>query len=480
MHVYVLESPCRERCDETSFEVADTSELSSAAGDVSRVRVDVTGVVAEREPGSGVPLYFAQDADRLAISTDLATLETLGVPRVADEQAVHTHLAFGLLTGGRTYLAGVGQVQAGEQVRWNLAAGRGPRRRLTAIAVDVPICPTDIDDLLADVLTSWRASPHVLLLSGGLDSSLLYRLLYRASSPRPTFSTDYWFYRTTAPERRYAETAAAELGADHVFVRSDRAQYLRHLVTATAATHVPLGGLQAALIHGLLAAVPTVGPTTFITGQGADALFGGPSPGTDWRSAETRFGPWRHAWESVCAALGITGDPFADRVDVLSTIDATDHTEPNRWRLFQLLTYTDRGQTSWVGSARSLGHAMVYPFLDRRVIAWAAGNVAERNWAPTKPALQAAAVRVGLSDQLIHRPKLSFGPTGTEWLTEFSGLHWLVADLMDRRSFERIVALPDSRFVVWNLLTYAVWHRMVLKRESVDDILDRMAALPPG
>lgn len=452
-----------------------SSDGRAQPGTTSSVRLTPRAVVLTRSVSSGVPLLYRRASDDLVVASDAAGLRLLGADPVPDSSALPEHLAFGILSNGRSYLRDVSAVPIGDSVSWQWSPGSlGPA--VLAPAGDACAPQPDTEQSLAGVLdqaiASWRDTDHALLLSGGLDSSLLFRLLYRGGEPRETFSTDYWFYPGTGPELAYAMSAARELGARHRFVRATRGAFLRAMVDATVAAQVPLPSLPAALMHQLLTTIGEEGRGFVINGQGADAFFGGPpSWDDDWSARETSTGEWHEAWAVACRGMGIhRPDPFADRRQVLVRADRLARVPADRWRYYNQRVYLERGQAAWVASARAAGVGLVFPFLQPEVVRWATTRLPVDYVTAHKPALQELGRALGLSASLIQRPKLSFGPVGTAWLSEFTEAAHVVSDILPADALERVLAARGGHYVLWNLLTYAVWRQAVIERRSPEEV----------
>jgi asparagine synthase (glutamine-hydrolysing) len=207
-------------------------------------------------------------------STLTALLQHPAVPRAIDDAALAEYLALDYVVAPRTILAGVDKLPAAharvisakrdDTVRyWQLRVGGGK--------------PGDVDELAARLAAAVKKRlvadvPLGVLLSGGVDSSLVTAFAARERSGIQTFSVR--FSDPSFDESRYARDVAAHLGTTHVEGELD---------VATAAGIVgELGGILDEPI-GDASVVPTTLLSRFVRahvtvalgGDGGDELFAG-------------------------------------------------------------------------------------------------------------------------------------------------------------------------------------------------------------
>jgi asparagine synthase (glutamine-hydrolysing) len=231
------------------------------------------------------PLYVAELADGLAFASEVKALVAGGlITPSLDPVGAELFMAYGYVPGPRTLFAGVRKLMPAsilvyedgritrEESYWN-PRQEIPERRPGARWED------DTGELLAILRRSVREHmvsdvPLGLMLSGGVDSSLIGALMAEASpQPIKTFSIGF-SGRPDSNELADARRVAERLGADHheleIELRDDPAA-LEDMLWHIEEPIADLSSLGFQLICQLARREVTVA----LSGQGADELFGG-------------------------------------------------------------------------------------------------------------------------------------------------------------------------------------------------------------
>jgi asparagine synthase (glutamine-hydrolysing) len=231
------------------------------------------------------PLYVAELADGLAFASEVKALVAGGlITPSLDPVGAELFMAYGYVPGPRTLFAGVRKLMPAtalvyengsithEGTYWN-AWDEVPDRRVGSSWRE------DTDELLAILRRSVREHmvsdvPLGLMLSGGVDSSLIGALMAEASpQPIKTFSIGFSGL-PDSNELADARRVAERLGADHheleIELRDDPAA-LEDMLWHIEEPIADLSSLGFQLICQLARREVTVA----LSGQGADELFGG-------------------------------------------------------------------------------------------------------------------------------------------------------------------------------------------------------------
>ena len=233
------------------------------------------------------PLYYTRDASRLRFaSNSQALLAAGGVDTSIDPVGLHHQLTLhAVIPAPRTILAGLRKLPPAttltveadgrerEQVYWRLPARR-PERELSewewAEAVrEALVAAVDKRLRIADV-------PVGVLLSGGLDSSLLVGLLAEAGARDIlTFSVGF----EDQPEEKgsefeYSDQVVERFATRHHRYRIPNDEVLERLPEAVDAMAEPMVGQDAVAFY-LLAEQVSREVKVVQSGQGADEVFGG-------------------------------------------------------------------------------------------------------------------------------------------------------------------------------------------------------------
>ena len=228
------------------------------------------------------PLYLAETADGLAFASEIAPLLALGASDEPDPVAIAEYLGLGYVPGEATGLRAVQKLAPGhtlvvedgrrdEQPYWTLT----PR-------------PAALAETLAEAVRLHLRSdvPLAVLLSGGLDSSLIAALAAEeVEQPLRTFTVG--FADAEYDEREPARAVAQALGTQHeeLLVETSLAADLPEIA---ARLEQPLADPAAIPLWYLTRAVAGEVKVA-LAGDGGDEVFGGYS---------------RYAWDGRAAKLG--------------------------------------------------------------------------------------------------------------------------------------------------------------------------------
>jgi asparagine synthase (glutamine-hydrolysing) len=231
------------------------------------------------------PLYLAELADGLAFSSELAPLLALGASAEPDPEAVADYLVLGYVPGERTGILGARRLAPGY-----LLVHEDGRTREEAYWRAEPRAHA-LEETLAEAVRLHLRSdvPLAVLLSGGLDSSLIASLAaQQLDEPLRTFTVG--FADAEYDERAPARKVARAIGSVHeeLVVETSVADDLPEIA---ARLEQPLADPAAIPLWYLCRAVASEVKVA-LAGDGGDEVFGGYS---------------RYAWDPVAARLRLLG-----------------------------------------------------------------------------------------------------------------------------------------------------------------------------
>lgn len=227
-----------------------------------------------RDKAGEKPLYYAKGKDFFAFASEMKALLGL-VPPEFNERAL-SYQAYEFTVGRETLFKGIFALEPGE-----LITVRDGRPRLKSYwkvweqRIDIPDDPVKVVDSLAELLedaillrTKNTAHGVGAFISGGVDSALTACV----SKPDRLYTAHYEY--ADFDELGYAEMVAAKVGRELVVVRPTRDDFLRtrreiayHLDSPCTWTSFTL--------WMLLERCSKDGLKVFLSGDGADELFGG-------------------------------------------------------------------------------------------------------------------------------------------------------------------------------------------------------------
>src|SRR5262249_24616100 len=183
------------------------------------------------------PLYYSLSERRMIFASEIkALLQFPGIKAELNVSAIPEYLAFGYLTGAKTLFGGIHSLEPGhwlvanmkERVRtvryWNLPQ-HYPRQH-----VPFEACVRGYRDLLEQTVKSHLMSdvPIGMLLSGGLDSSLVAALMQKSQKDSiRTFSVGYSEFESS--ELPMARRVARHLRTEHHEVTLNAESFFRAL-----------------------------------------------------------------------------------------------------------------------------------------------------------------------------------------------------------------------------------------------------------
>jgi asparagine synthase (glutamine-hydrolysing) len=237
-----------------------------------------------RDPLGIKPLYLARSSDpgagwSIAFASELRALLAsglLGTPRL-DPQAVASSVWNGFVVGPQTAVKGVELLWPGRLLEFDGAGKEFRQQDFWHIPVRAPDSIMEEDDLAAILEEGLRLHltsdvPLAVLLSGGVDSSVVANLAQRAAqSPIHTFTLA--FEEDELNEGPIARQIAAAIGTQHHEVVLTEEHFVENLEAALDSLDQPtFDGINAYYISR---AIRAAGFTVALSGTGGDELFGG-------------------------------------------------------------------------------------------------------------------------------------------------------------------------------------------------------------
>ncbi len=232
------------------------------------------------------PLYYSTDGQcfRFA-SSPQALLAAGGVDTRLDPVALHYHLSLhAVVPAPHTLLQGVRKLPPAHCMQVDTAQVQPPQRywQLTARRPATPIPAWEwlerTQHTLEAVIQRHLAAADVpvgVLLSGGLDSSLLVGLAAQHSASLHTFSIGFEDTPEEAgSEFQYSDLVVERFGTRHHQYRIPNGEVLRRLPEAVDNMAEPMVGQDAVAFY-LLAEQVSREMRVVLSGQGADEVFGG-------------------------------------------------------------------------------------------------------------------------------------------------------------------------------------------------------------
>lgn len=440
------------------------------------------------------PFYFSQtnDAFRFASNTQ-ALLAAGGVDTAIDSLALHHQLTLhAVVPAPRTILKGIRKLAPGMTMTVDLH-GKVTTRQYWHLSAQRPQQPRSeqewqqlIHDALAKAVHRRHAISDVpvgVLLSGGLDSSLLVALLAEQGvKDLTTFSIGFEDH----PEERgnefeYSDAVAKHFGTRHHQYHIPNDEVLRRLPEAIDNMAEPMVGQDAVAFY-LLAEAVSKEVKVVLSGQGADEAFGGyfwypQMAAATEGSALERFR--RHYFdrdhdeylETVTAAYrgaDYSGELVAAR---LAQPDADEYID-QVLRMDVTMLITDDPVKRVDNMTMAWGLEARVPFLDHQLLELAAQLPPELKLNSGGKHILKNIARGCLPAKVIDRPKGYFPMPALKFVRgDFLELMRSTLDsracrergLFNRRYVDKLLAAPESYFTrlqgskLWHLALLEMW-----------------------
>jgi len=237
-----------------------------------------------RDRAGEKPLFYAVRNGALVFASELkALMETPAFPRRIDPEALDLYLAIGYVPGENCILQDARKLPAAHALLFDLGAGSArcwrywqlpdPPTAQTAGASDQDLLQS-FETLLEDAVRRQMQAdvPVGVLLSGGVDSSLITAMAVRASSQVNTFTVGFSDF-ANYDESPHARLIARHFGTRHLELKADHIEpeLLARLARQYDEPMLDSSMLPTFLVSQLVRQHCTVA----LGGDGGDELFGG-------------------------------------------------------------------------------------------------------------------------------------------------------------------------------------------------------------
>jgi asparagine synthase (glutamine-hydrolysing) len=415
-------------------------------------------LLAARDRFGVRPLYYSLTPRALLVSNHAnALFRHPDVDRTPDDETIAGFLVSNELgTEEATTFVGIRRVPASHQIIWE--GGRLRSSRYWSVPVEEPssggkVCdfPAEFWDLVRTAASdAARGAPVGVLLSGGLDSSMLAAALtHTGSAGRITAHTSVWRDLLPDHERPFAELVTRSLGIPGELHEFDAWPAFERVTDVQLASPLPDGSPFSVDTHELLRGVAAHSRLA-LTGLGPDALLRGEplvprllrGPGR----LSTGAGAIKYAWSfRKRPPLGIRpwllnrrlSQPrpswLPSRILELASAAANRAPHPLVHR-YRPEAYRGTASAYWPsyfewyhGTAHAAGVRCAHPFFDVRVVTYAL-RLPAVPWSWDKHLLRLA-VAPYLPQEVVNRPKTPLGHDRLAAYVRRHGTGWMNADL---------------------------------------------------
>ena len=256
-------------------------------------------MMVARDRAGEKPLFYRADGRSLPFASEMKALfADPDCPRVLDLEALDYYLAFGYVPGSRCLARGIQKLPQGHALTFDVRSGALEVRAywilptaLSEEAVADEDLVDELDRLLADSVRLRMIAdvPVGIMLSGGIDSSLVTAMAARVSSRRVKTFTISFPGHGAFDEAPYARAVARHFDTEHIELAAEPAtvDLLPELARQYDEPIADSSMVPTYLVSRLIRREATVA----LGGDGGDELFGG-YPHHSWVQQQARMGGW--------------------------------------------------------------------------------------------------------------------------------------------------------------------------------------------
>lgn len=316
---------------------------------------------------------------------------------------------------------------------------------------------------------------YTLLFSGGLDSSLLCRLMKKQKIDFNMFSTGFNFNIEDLIEKRYSLSASKELDKKTDYISFDFKKLILLIPEIISVTEEPISHIQTLLLYGLMKKEKNKINPILVNGQGADGIFGTTSQ-FDFLNKDKKLNlPKMKFSELNFLKKGYLINKEENKRNFLEKLNS--YKEIDKDFIIDLEGDVDNTINSWTKCANSNSFSIIYPFFQKKFI----HEVNKINWESrlTEPKfiLRDLARKNNLSENLITRKKGSFGPISDWWGDLLQSILPINYDYFKKEKLYKFAIEKENRYILWNIINYSIWRKIFIERQTPNKIKIQLSNL---
>jgi asparagine synthetase B (glutamine-hydrolysing) len=239
---------------------------------------------------SGRPIYYHINSNgEFYCSTHISMLRKAGVTIEENADVLPEFFVYRYITPPKTLYKDINQLSIGSRLDISLINGKciiESENKFNPLNEKSSICSESIsiEEITEKIFHNLYNSINMLdpirhrlsiLLSGGLDSSVLFAICKKFYDINKSYSTYFPFEdKINDVEKEYALSAAKSFESDHCLYKTNNNEYLYGFLESISAAEEPIQHLQSVLIYLLLKNSIPDKRNIIISGSGADGLFG--------------------------------------------------------------------------------------------------------------------------------------------------------------------------------------------------------------
>jgi len=492
---------------------------------------------------SGRPIYYhINSKGELFCSTHISMLRKAGVKIEENRMVLPEFFVYRHIMPPQTLYKNIKQLLVGSRLYIKFLNGKCIIKAISNVSLPKQDKKLDsIENIARQTSNYLHESIQALnpgknrlavLLSGGLDSSILFKICQANYGVNTTYSAGYPFEDPRKNiDKEYALSAADAFQTKHKYCEFTNEKYLRGFIEAISAAEEPLHHLQSVMWHLLFKEGIPHNKDIIIKGHSADTVWGFHLLNFLYNSNKMLFklllrSPVKlFEIASRIAGQGVRGRRRAKFIATSlrwKTSKNCPTQDPNNiiWSLenygsedwvrkyYKVTRYDiikDRYNTikqfkghslydvisfyTLLGSASitqaigaKLGESqrriLYYPFCHPDLLNYAFSIPWDLKLRKRKNILRWVARQYGVPEFIINRPKSGFGIKTEGWAEKgkiFDSLIPLASKVFDENQISNMQSSdPKKAMTFWNILNYSIWKRLCVNNEPADVLLEEL------
>jgi len=489
-------------------------------------------ITINKSTTSGRPVYYHINSDgEFFCSTHISLLRSAGVPIEENVAVLPEFFVFRFVMPPNTLYKNIFQLHSGDQLLINF---KNNKTYLSSIFHYIPPEPkqqNDITPIIKQTLTILNKSIQSLeplnskisvLLSGGLDSSILFKICQNNFHTDTTFSTGFPFEDpSNNVEKEYSLTAANYFQTKHHFIETTPEEYLNGFLEAVSKAEQPVHHLQSVPLYLLFKRIPE-NKNIVVSGLGADDLFGTSTQynlfrikrnlllklltkyqnlifikyfiekNKNYRTAvhdykQATF-PITDTDNNLIWSLGVHGDQnwamnyfkvtkkeiIQNRYEEIKK--SLDRPIYDIISILLFLGSASATQAIWSKLGEGEKKILYYPYTNIDLINYIFSVPWNIKLKKPKNILRHIARQIEIPKEIIYRPKSAFGVNPKLWGQKdciFESLIPLTTQCFAEEEIRNMQSTDLHRAMTyWNMLNYSIWKRVCINNEPVDVLIE--------
>lgn len=488
-------------------------------------------VILQRPSFTGRPVYYRiKENGDFFCSTHINLLKKSGIEMVENIDVLPEFFMYRYVIPPNTLFKNIFQLSAGEKIYVDYSGSKckiKKRRYYQFPSNSENIRKKEIyNSIIHKIKESFynlglTSNEITVLLSGGLDSSILFSIAQEIYEMDDSYSSGYPFENEKVNiEKHYAESASSFFGTNHYYYEGSISKYLFGLIETINITEEPIHHLQSVMFNLLFREGIPKNKRIIAMGWGADSLFGNSLQYyIHWyqkfkfltnlkiirktlkiidkrlfkRSIYSFFDkmdkPIQNHQNNIWD-LGAYGDLnwvenrfnihpnliIKNRKDSISKYN--DQSILNKISILELFGETFISQSIISKIAEYNNRIAFYPFTNPDLINYIFMVPWKYKIKEPKHLLKKVAGKLNINKEIVNRKKSGFGTTTNNWARKNGTFKPLIDIVSKDFEINEIRKLqnsdPNDSMILWNIINYSIWKRLHIQNEPVDKLMKEL------